>query len=106
MRLRAGMQTLQAEPEELKSDIEQVAYDLGEAGGFGLADGLTPVEKLQSASSGIREEFQAAQEALEETAAEIFSIMDVQDEMGDQDPQEKLQTALRLLRNDYLAVEG
>lgn len=103
-RLRAGMKT-QVELEELKSYIEQVAYDLGEAGGFGLADGLTPVEELQSASSGIREELQAAQEALEEAAAEIFRIMDVQDETGDQDPQEKLQTALRLLRDDYAAAE-
>jgi multidrug resistance efflux pump len=99
------MQTLQAELEELKSDIEQVAYDLGEAGGFGLADGLTPVEKLQSASSGIREEFQAAQEALEEAAAEIFRIIDVQDDTEDEDPQERLQRALRLLRNDYAAAE-
>ena len=105
-RLRAGTQTLQAELEELKSDVEQIAYDLGVAGGFGLADGLTPVEMLQSASSGIGQEFQAAQEALEEAAAEIFRIMDVQDKMGDQDPQEKLQTALGLLRNDYAAAEG
>lgn len=105
-RLHAGTQTLRAELEELKSDVEQIAYDLGVAGGFGLADGLTPVEMLQSASSGIGQEFQAAQEALEEAAAEIFRIMDVQDKMGDQDPQEKLQTALGLLRNDYAAAEG
>lgn len=105
-RLRAERQTLQVELERLESAVEEEAYDLGNTAGFGLAEGLTPIQKLDSAVSGIKEEFQASRQAMEQCATEIFNIMDVQVETGDMDPQERLESAIALLRGDYAAAEG
>jgi hypothetical protein len=103
--LSTQLQSAQGDLEDLEEDVENVAYDLADAAGVYLDENDTPTEKLQAARNATKDELQASLESMEGAAAEIFRIIDVQDDVEDEDAQEKLQRALKLLREDYRATE-